>query len=66
MINIVSIFLDEEEISVSRLTQIIYKLYKIDINDEELLKESLLDILGVTKELLKELVNSVTNLDLIQ
>ena len=57
--------LNEEEISIPKLTQIIYDLYKTGIDDKESLKESSPDISGAAEELLEESIAPVANSDLI-
>ena len=56
--------LDEQVMSIPRLTYIMYDLCETGVNDEELIKESLSDTPGPIEELFKELIAPVTTSDL--
>ena len=57
--------LNEEKMLVSKLAQIIYEVYKIDISDKKLLKELLLDISRPIEKSLKELIVFVITFELL-
>ena len=65
-IKIAYILLDEEEISISKIAQIIYELYKINIDNKKLLKELLSNISRTIEKSLKELIALIITLNLIR
>ena len=65
-IKIAYILLDEEEISISKIAQIIYELYKINIDNKKLLKELLSNISRTIEKSLKELTALIITLNLIR
>ena len=58
--------LNEEEILIFKIAQIIYELYKIDIDNKKLLKELLFDTLRAIKKLLKESIVSIITSNLMR
>ena len=66
VVKIAYMLLNEEEISIFKITQIIYELYETDIDNKKSLKELLFDISRAIKKSLKESIALVITSNLIK
>ena len=65
IINLTSIFLDKKKILIMKLIFIIYDLYKINVNNEKSLKESLSQASENAEKSIKKSASLVIEIDLI-
>ena len=65
IINLISIFLDEKKNSIMKFIFIIYNLYKINANNEKLLKKLSSQISRNIEKLIEKLTNLIIKINFI-